>query len=145
MASGGPGNPTSLRISADPEELPQVRDALSAVVGRIGFDEHQGAQIALAIDEALANVIKHGYGGRCQQPIDIEITQLEEEGRGCIRVSIRDFGRQVDPSIIFGRDLDDVRPGGLGVHIMRTVMDHVEFACANGGGMRVTMTKWVKP
>ncbi len=134
----------SLRISADPEELPQVREALAAAIRPIGFDGHEGAQIVLAIDEALANVIKHGYGGSCEQPIDIEITRLEERGRGGIRVSIRDFGRQVEPSVISGRDLDDVRPGGLGVHIMRTIMDQVEFACADGGGMRVTMTKWVK-
>ena len=137
------GNPVSLRIAADPEELPKAREALRGVMDRVGFDTDAEGKIVLAIDEALANVIKHGYGGACAQPIDVSFAEVEKDGRRGLRVEIRDFGRQVEPSEICGRDLDDVRPGGLGVHIMRTVMDEVEFAHAEDCGMRLTMVKWV--
>ncbi|MCK4660052.1 MAG: ATP-binding protein [Phycisphaerae bacterium] len=144
MEDGEFGNSVNLRILANPEELPRIRDALRSVVDRVGFTGDEPAQVVLAIDEALANVITHGYGGPCAKPIDICVSPLSEGSRAGIRVSIRDFGRQVDPVVICGRDLDDVRPGGLGVHIMRTVMDEVEYKAAEGTGMRVTMTKWVK-
>ena len=144
MAKSKTAQSVNLCISADPGELPQVREALTALADHVGFGASETAQVVLAIDEAVANVIKHGYGGACSEPIDIRVSALEERGRDGIRVSIRDFGRQVDPSDISGRDLDDVRPGGLGVHIIRTVMDVVEYGYADGGGMRVTMTKWVK-
>lgn len=144
MKKDEPGERVDVRISANPDDLPQVREALSVPATGAGFDTDDAAQICLAIDEALANVIKHGYGGACDRPIEVSIQQLKEQGRSGIRVSIRDFGRQVDPSQICGRDLDDVRPGGLGVHIMRSVMDDVKYENAQEGGMRVVMTKWVK-
>jgi serine/threonine-protein kinase RsbW len=117
---------------------------LTALATQVGFGSDDVSQIVLAIDEALANVIKHGYGGQCPQPIDIHIAALGPPERQGLRVAIRDFGRQVDPAQICGRDLDDVRPGGLGVHIMRSVMDEVAYDRAEGAGMSVTMTKWVK-
>ena len=107
----------------------------------IGFAEEETGQIGLAIDEALANVINHGYGGPCDKPIDIAIEQVTWDGATGISITVRDFGRQVNPTEIRSRDLDDVRPGGLGVHIMRTVMDEVSYTPAEGGGMQLVMKK----
>ncbi|MCP4592534.1 MAG: ATP-binding protein [bacterium] len=145
MAKSIVGESVELHIAANPEELPGVRAALEAFLADVTFTLAERARIVLAVDEAVANVIRHGYGGTCTQPIDITLCRIEEGGRSGMRVTIRDFGRQVDPEAICGRDLDDVRPGGLGVHIMRTVMDEVEYDCAEDGGMRVTLTKWTKP
>jgi anti-sigma regulatory factor (Ser/Thr protein kinase) len=60
-----------------------------------------------------------------------------------LECDVRDFGRQVDPSTIRSRSLDEVRPGGLGVHIIRSVMDEVEYSRAEGGGMRLRMLKYL--
>jgi anti-sigma regulatory factor (Ser/Thr protein kinase) len=49
----------------------------------------------------------------------------------------------VDPSSIKSRDLDDLRPGGLGVHIMNSCMDCLEYRRAKGGGTILTMVKRV--
>jgi len=144
LASDDADTLADLRIPADPDQLQRVRKALMSAATGVGFNAEDAGQICLAIDEALANVIKHGYGGACDRPIDMCIRRLEDGERCGIHVSIRDFGRQVDPSDICGRDLDDVRPGGLGVHIMRSVMDEVEYERAAEGGMRVAMTKWVR-
>jgi anti-sigma regulatory factor (Ser/Thr protein kinase) len=55
---------------------------------------------------------------------------------------IEDEAEQVDPCTIKSRCLDEVRPGGLGVHIIREVMDEVAYECRSGGvGMRLTMVK----
>ena len=56
-------------------------------------------------------------------------------------IVIEDEARQIDPAFIKGRELDDVRPGGLGVHIIREVMDVVEYESRDGVGMRLTLFK----
>lgn len=138
------GDTLILRILAQPEALPQAREAIARVADSVGFGEEERCHAILALDEALANVIKHGYGSACAQPIEIAIGTLRQGERAGLRVTIRDFGRQVEPGAICGRDLDDVRPGGLGVHIIRSVMDEVVYEKAEPCGMRLTMTKWVK-
>jgi len=137
--------PTRIRIQSDPGNLPKVREAVRKVAHEVGFDEDCIARIVLAVDEAITNVIKHGYEGRCDQAVEVCVTRVRENGREGIRFEIRDFGKQVDPDTICGRDLKDVRPGGLGVHIIRSVMDRVVYAPAEGGGMRLSMIKLLGP
>ncbi len=131
----------TIRIRSDPSELSSVRESIRRLASTIEFPSDEIDRIILAVDEALANVIRHGYGGPCEQPIDVCIRQFRLDGQPAISITIRDFGKQFDPTAIVSRSLDDVRPGGLGVHIIRTVMDEVNYAPAAGGGMQLTMTK----
>ncbi len=133
-----------LNITSDARCLPVVRSAAERMAQIAGFSDHEAHELSLAIDEALANVIKHGYQGAADQPIRITLTSVcSSAGDRGICIVVRDQGCQVDPSTIRSRDLDDVRPGGLGVHIIRTVMDEVEYSCPSGGGMQLRMTKFV--
>ena len=118
--------PPDIRVElvSDPLYLSGARELLSAVAKRLGFSDEGCAQIALAVDEALCNVIRHGYGTRRDGPIWISVWPLRaEKGGPGLRIVIEDEARQVDPESIRGRDLDQIRPGGLGVHIIRQVMD----------------------
>ena len=137
------GRCENLCIQSKPAELPQVRAAVEAGGTRVGFDKRDCHAIALAVDEALANVIKHAYGGADDKKIEIEIEELNEnlKHRG-LKVIIRDFGKAVEISKIKGRELTDIRPGGLGVHIMRKVMDEVVFECPPSGGTLLRMVKY---
>ncbi len=137
------GRCESLCIQSNPAELPQVRAAIEAGGARMGFDKRDCHAIALAVDEALANVIKHAYSGANDKKITIEIEELNEDpDHGGLKVSIRDFGKAVKISKIKGRKLTDIRPGGLGVHIMRKVMDEVVFECPPSGGTLLRMVKY---
>ena len=131
-----------MRVLSDPANLRAVREAVRRSAGEVGFSEADAEQIALAVDEALANVIKHGYDQRYDQPIDIRIEPVAASGRSGLGLVIRDFGATVDPGTICGRDLADVRPGGLGVHIITSVMDEVRYESAEGGGTRLSLVKW---
>lgn len=119
--------------------LAPLRSMVVCLAERCGFDEVCCGHIALAVDEALANVIKHGYGGRDDCRVWVHLWQLHEPSG--LRVVIEDLARQVDPEHIRSRDLDDVRPGGLGVHLMQSVMDLVRFEKRREGGMRLTLEK----
>jgi anti-sigma regulatory factor (Ser/Thr protein kinase) len=135
----------NLRIRSDPEELPGVRTHVQAMASSLGFANAEVGQIMLAVDEALTNVIRHGYAGARNQPIELRLERTESGAAAGLSITIRDFGRQVDPASICGRPLEAVRPGGLGVHIIRSIMNEVSYECAEGGGMRLIMFKKKSP
>ena len=134
-----------LSILSDPKNLAVVRAAAEKMARQGGFAPNDVDGIMLAIDEALANVMRHGYEGQkdCEIHIRLEAADDQKNGAGLI-VTLRDQGKQVDPEVIKGRDLEDIRPGGLGVHIIQTVMDHVEYSCLEEGGMQLRMIKYVR-
>lgn len=132
-----------LRLTSHPRYLSGARELVTATARRLGFDETVGCQIALAVDEALANVIRHGYGSQPDRPIWVSIWPLGSsvDDAAGMRIMIEDEAAQVEPDQIKGRDLEDIRPGGLGVHIIRKVMDHACYEKREGGGMRLVMEK----
>ena len=129
---------TEIEILSDPAELEPLRQKAEAFAIQVGMDENQAGRVVLALDEALTNIIRHAYEGASDRPIEIRLLKMENK----LVVVIRDYGRIVHPSAIHSRDLDDVRPGGLGVHIMNECMDEVKFVPADeGGGTVLTMIK----
>jgi anti-sigma regulatory factor (Ser/Thr protein kinase) len=136
----------NLRIVSKPVYLCVVRSAISAALERLGLDEPATARVMLAVDEAVTNVIRHGYDNAHDKPIWVRFRPVESNGRRrSFEIVVEDRAKQVDPEIIRGRDLADVRPGGLGVHIIREVMDEVEYTKREGGGMRLFMSKTFVP
>jgi anti-sigma regulatory factor (Ser/Thr protein kinase) len=132
-----------LELLSQPRYLCGARDMISAVARRLGFGDMECSQIALAVDEALSNVMKHGYAEATDGRIWMNVWPLKDTntGRTVLRIVIEDQGRQVDPERICGRDLEDIRPGGLGVHIIRQVMENVRYEQRDAAGMRLTMEK----
>lgn len=133
-----------VELLSNPIYLCGARELVGSVAKRLGFDDLDCSKIALAVDEALCNIIRHGYARRTDRPIWISIWPVEAQGEAkpCgIRIVIEDEARQVDPDDVRGRDLADIRPGGLGVHIIREVMDEVAYERRDGAGMRLTLIK----
>lgn len=156
-----------IELLSNPMYLSGARELVSAVSRRLGFNEANCSQIALAVDEALCNIIRHGYDRQADRPIWLSIWPLEEpsdRSTGCstgcslgcspgsvsgnsvgsaaaIKIVIEDEAKQVEPTCIKGRDLEDVRPGGLGVHIIKEVMDEARYEKREGAGMRLTLVK----
>ncbi len=136
-----PDRAVKLDILSTAGHLPIVRAATEKACEMVGFDSESTGKIVLSVDEALTNIIKHAYQGSDDQPIEIELTPFDRDDKRGLRICVRDYGVVADPSEIKSRDLEDVRPGGLGVHIMNECMDHVEYHPAPDGGTLLTMTK----
>ena len=138
--------PADIRIDlkSDTKHLASIRGLILSLTQTCGFDVVESGHIALAVDESLANIIRHGYQHRNDQPINISIWLLKEDQPG-IKIVIEDEATQIEPDEICGRDLDDIKPGGLGVHIIKDVMDECTFAKRECEGMRVTLLKHLKP
>ncbi len=130
-----------IELCSDPSYLAGVRQLIAQVSQRIGFDETACSQIALAVDEALANVIRHGYAQECDRPIWVSLWPSRQDESPSLRIQIEDEARQVEEHELCGRDLDTPKPGGLGLHIIREVMDEVRYEKRSPKGMRLTMTK----
>ncbi|MFM9996075.1 MAG: ATP-binding protein [Phycisphaerales bacterium] len=136
--------PPDLRVAlvSNPTYLSGAREMIAAVARRLGFTEEGCGQIALAVDEALCNVIRHGYDKRADGPIWLSVwPAVLPNGDAGITIVIEDEAKQVDEAQIKSRDLDEIRPGGLGVHIIREVMDVVKYEKRHPTGMRLTLAK----
>lgn len=133
--------PIKISISSAPSHLPIVRAAVEKACLQVGFDHEISGSIVLSVDEALTNIIRHAYKGADDKPIEIELSCCTAGDRDCLRICICDYGLSAEPETIKSRDLADVRPGGLGVHIINECMDCVEFAPGPSGGTILTMTK----
>ena len=136
--------PLRMTILSQTANLPGVRKEAERVCNALGFDDTAIGAVMLSVDEALTNIIRHCYHGREDQRIDIEFA-TQGHPPEALRILLRDYGKFVDPATIKSRDLADVRPGGLGVHIISNCMDHVQYAPAEGGGTALTLIKRIPP
>lgn len=126
------------RLSSDPKLLKIVRASVAHLCELIGFTPEQRNQTTLAVDEACANIIKYAYEGKTDQPIEITARLLENG----LEVILRDYGKKVDHALLKSRDLDDVRPGGLGVHLIQSTMDSVSYDPGITEGNQLTLAKY---
>ncbi len=127
-----------LRFPARAAELKKIRDAIRQAVEGCGCSAKSTADIVLAIDEACQNIIRHAYRGDSDNVIEIEV---EHRGDGLV-FTLADQAPAIDPSLVKPRDLDDIRPGGLGTHFISRVMDEVEFLRpASGRGNLLRMVR----
>ncbi len=138
------GQPVYLQVTSESAHIATVRQVVQETAKDIGFGDEDVAALTLAINEALANVIQHGYGGRAGQPIEVDIEPVRRGSAVGLRMTVRDCCPHVDPSTIVGRDLEDVRPGGLGTHIIKTAMDEVEYTQRRPRGMCLRMLKMLR-
>jgi anti-sigma regulatory factor (Ser/Thr protein kinase) len=116
-------------MASDVRYLPVVRSAVGALTAAIGWDEPESRAIVLALDEAIANIIRHAYQGRSDGLIELECRESVDG----LEVSMLDSGEPPDLSRICARETGSDQPGGLGTHIIRDVMDSVSYQRTESG------------
>jgi len=128
-ATGGLFMHVTFDMCSRPCCLPVVRAAVGQLAAMVGWDETECRAITLAVDEALANVIRHAYHGRADERIELHC----HAGEGELQFRIRDTGDAPDPTRICAREVGCDKIGGLGTHIIRDVMDTVSYeSCQEG-------------
>lgn len=85
--------------------------------------------MVLGVDEACTNIIRHAYHLRDDQPIALSL----EAKADCVCMRLRDYGRQSSPEKMKGRSHDLIKPGGLGMHLIRTAFDRVDYILKSRG------------
>jgi sigma-B regulation protein RsbU (phosphoserine phosphatase) len=114
---------------ASTEMLSALRLAVREACREASCSDECSEQVVLAINEASMNVIQHGYRHAAGQHFAL---RLFVDG-DMLLAHLLDNGLPATDADLQPRDLDELRPGGLGVHFMREVMDEVAYRPAPEG------------
>jgi serine/threonine-protein kinase RsbW len=125
------------------EQLEEIRIFVSNAARQFGFADEDISKIMLAVDEACTNIIKHAYQNSPDKEIDIHVIR---EGK-TFEVRIFDNGKSFDPALLRNPDLKEYlvrhRRGGLGVYLMKKLVDDVEYNFLPGHANEVRLTKYL--
>ena len=123
------------------EFLDEIRDFVAQVAREGGFTEKEIYSLQLAADEAASNIIEHAYEGISGANLDIACDMQGE----MIIITMRDTGASFDPSKVkqpnLKADLSERQIGGLGLYLMRKIMDEVRYESDAKTGNLLTMIK----
>ena len=133
-------------MPSDPGLLCAVRGAVERLTESFGFSAEECRAVTRAVDEALTNIIRHAYSGRPDRPIELFFRavegQTDQNASGGLEILLCDRGPAIKPDQMCMRALEEVKPGGLGLHFIQQSMDVVEYKRANGTN-RLRLVKYV--
>jgi sigma-B regulation protein RsbU (phosphoserine phosphatase) len=108
-----------LQFHARAERLGMVRALVQRAAETAGCSPELAGKLVIAVNEACMNVIQHAYKGDNAGEIILEM----HNNNGCLLFRLLDHAEPVDIDCVKPRQLDDIRPGGLGTHFIREIMD----------------------
>ena len=131
-----------LRFPSDSKYLHMVHELTRLLAKNTGFDATEAENIALAVDEATTNVVQHAYEGEPGHEIEVH---FDPEGDS-LEIVILHAGKPLETMPVPEFDLDELiaerKTGGLGLTIMRQMMDKVEHTKAGTGKNKCVMVRY---
>ncbi len=131
-----------VRLPSHTDYLDLIRDFVSRLARESGFDEENIYKISLAVDEACTNVIRHAYGPKGHNFVEVEVEADDIR----FTVIVADSGKGFDASLIREPDIKvnmaRHKFGGFGLYLMKTLMDEVTFSMNPGVRNEVRLTKY---
>jgi serine/threonine-protein kinase RsbW len=123
------------------EFLDEIREFVADVAREGGFTEKEIYSLQLAADEAASNIIEHAYAGVSNADLDVSCDMYDDT----LTITMHDDGKSFDPSNVkqpnLKADLSERQIGGLGMYLMRKLMDEVRYESNSRTGNLLTMTK----
>jgi len=133
-----------LTVANDTRHLLAVRDFISRMARQGGLALEEVHKIVLAIDEAVTNIIEHGYNKGEQGTIEIEADWEQNQFRVVIRDSARVFNPESIPAPDMTEHVKAGRKKGLGLFLMRQIMDEVRYRYKDGVQNELTLIKYMR-
>lgn len=134
-----------LQVPSSTENLALIREFVSAIGEQAGFSENETIKLALAVDEACTNVIEHAYQNEASHEVTVRVTVDDEE----VAFEVIDRGRGFDPTQEPPLPVEELirrrRSGGLGLRLIRTIMDDVQYRIVPGQMNELRMVKKRRP
>jgi len=131
----------TLLVPSSTENLALIRDFVSNVGLQAGLGDDDVAKLELAVDEACTNVIEHAHRGDLSKDVVVRATFDERT----LRVEVVDTGEGFDPAKLPQENLEQMvakhRSGGLGLRVMKSLMDEVSYEIVPGDTNRLRMVK----
>ncbi len=137
-------NKFNLKVSSSSENLKIIREFINRIAMKGGFNTEAIEQIELAVDEACTNVIKHAHQYNSKETLELTV-KLDNNK---IEIIISDKGKGFNISHIAKPDIEksihEAKAGGLGIHLMRTLMDEVKFNFNPGKTNKLSLIKYLR-
>jgi anti-sigma regulatory factor (Ser/Thr protein kinase) len=134
-------NTFTLDVPSSTQNLALIREFVTRVAAQAGLNEVEVGQLELAVDEACANVIEHAYGDDKSKQVMIRAVFDD----ATLRIHVIDTGQGFDPTQVQQQDLKDLigkrRTGGLGMRLIKTLMDEVHYEIEPGRKNELRMVK----
>lgn len=134
-------NTFTLDVPSTTENLALIREFVTRVAEQAGLNETEVGQLELAVDEACANVIEHAYGDDKTKQVMVRAIFDENE----LRIHVIDTGKGFDPTGVQQQELKDLiakrKSGGLGMRLIKTLMDEVHYDIEPGQRNELRMVK----
>ena len=129
------------RFSCSLNNLETICDYVTHCAEKAGLNEAEIYAVQLAVDEASTNIIEHGYRQECPERIDITCEILEDGLKIIIYDDAEPFNPETVPAPEMNVSLEDLKPRGLGIYLMRQMMDEVRYEPTRDRGNTLTMIK----
>jgi len=123
------------------ESLPKIGKYVEDAAKSAGLSDKAVYAVQLAVDEACANIIDHAYGGENKGEIDCTLIAAKEGLTIILRDRGRPYNPQNTPDPQFNVPLEKLKPRGVGVYLIRKVMDEVHYEYSPEGGNVLTLFK----
>jgi anti-sigma regulatory factor (Ser/Thr protein kinase) len=131
----------TLQVPSSTANLAMIRDFVTSIGEQSGLSPSEVGQLELAVDEACANVMEHAYGRDMTKEVTVRAT-LDEDA---VEIDVIDTGEHFDPAAIEQLELDKLisnrKSGGLGMRLMKTLMDEVHYEIIPGKKTELRMIK----
>ena len=131
----------TVQFAAKFEYLDEIREFVGAIARSGGFTDKDVYNIQLATDEAASNIIEHAYEKISNGMLELSCGVRDD----LMTIILIDHGESFDPSEIplpdLKADLSNRKIGGLGIFLMRKLMDEVSYEVKAGKGNVLTMIK----
>ncbi|MDR3699966.1 MAG: ATP-binding protein [Candidatus Sulfopaludibacter sp.] len=130
-----------LQVPSSTENLVMIRDFVTSIAEQAGLTPGEVADMELAVDEACANVMEHAYGRDMTKEVSVRAT-LDGD---TVEIDVIDTGQGFDPTAVEQLELDKLissrRSGGLGMRLMKKLMDEVHYEMIPGKKNELRMIK----
>ena len=118
-----------LEFSSHPGNLSLMRSFVRTFLDNLPIPERDRTLMVLGVDEACTNIIRHAYELRDDQLIALSL----EQRQNCVRMRLRDYGMQPPAEALQRKRHKVVRPGGLGLMMIRNAFDQVDYILRQRG------------
>ena len=135
-----------LIITNETKNLILLRSFVTRVSEEMNVPVSERNKIILAVDEAVSNIIEHAYDSSSAGKNTVEVLASSE--CDCVKITITDSGREFNPTEIKDPDIRihirEGRKNGLGIFLMRQIMDEVRYTFRAGVENQLVMVKYFR-
>ena len=140
---GTKDNQLELEVKAKLENLAVLDDFVAEFMKQLGMKKDVTLQVRLAVSEACTNIIQHAYSGESEEPIIILCSMSGND----LVIEIRDWGKSFDPDSVPQPDTEsellERKEGGIGIFLLRKMMDDVRYVFRAGRYNELRMIKHI--